>query len=106
MVWLISIAIPDVSLHWFGNRLKPGTIWHFDAFLSMTQAKSSSNQISLVPDIAIMNDRETEIVVQPGVLEAGAKGSHRYFENIAIQRLVIATMEHRSSLQFRISWLQ
>jgi hypothetical protein len=50
-----------------------------------------------------MNDRETEIVVQYGVLEAGAKGSHRYFENIAIQRLVIATMEHRSSLQFRIS---
>jgi predicted RNA binding protein YcfA (HicA-like mRNA interferase family) len=46
-----------------------------------------------VPDIAIMNDRETEIVVQSGVLEAGAKGSHRYFENIAIQRIVIATME-------------
>jgi transketolase C-terminal domain/subunit len=58
-----------------------------------------------------MNDRETEIVVQSGVLEAGAKGSHRYFENIAIQRIVIATMEVHYSfasvdcsslLQFRV----
>jgi hypothetical protein len=40
-----------------------------------------------------MSDRETEIVVQYGVLEAGAKGSRRYFENIAIQRIVIAPME-------------